>query len=1066
MPMSRARSIVRSVSALLVLATITVGVPAVLIAIAGWPLPTSVPALGDVWMRVQQGDIPSATVVQALAVVVWLIWMQLTWALVWEVGVNLRRIGDRQPPMPAPLVPIAIGHGMSRLVAMIFSATVIVASLPTPSLAAPRHMAVPTDVQSEAPLHAVHASEPVAVATEACWVVQPSDSLWRIAEMSLGDGSRSNEILDLNSHLKSARDVAAGQRLRLPADAAIPADRQPAVDLPAVTSALGFVAESAVVIEPGDTLWDLSAQRLEAFNAVAPSPAEIVGYVNRVVDRNPDVVEDPNLIYPGEVFVMPQLGTAPPPSAPAPESVEQPPTQPAESPPPPKVAEQPPAEPPLAPAEASVGPVGGSIQVDPPHDDGRDSTSTNAALSVNGTTVAGPTAPGPGAPTSADASDTGAPWVGDSLPTNAAPSVNDGTTPAGPTAPARGAPTSTDASDNAALWMAGVGGSTVLASGLLLLLRRRRRTAAVRGQRAHQVEPDVHIIDQLVKASDVPLLQWARHELAALFADPDLPPTSGVPVVVEISHESGIEMLWSEPNSGAPRPWEAADGGWEWRATYDPNIEMPSKRFPTPLPGLVSVGQREGRQLLLNLESFGVLAITGDPDAAPDLLRSMVAELATDEILADTYVHLVETDLGDLPDTARLLRRSQDDAADIASHVVEEHTALLAVASADFTFQLRRGDEAAGREMTVLVVDDPEQVAAIRDLVPPHRGIALLTVGEPTGESASIEVDADGSARLLPFGLSFTAAQLPPTTASVIAQLVAPTDSITEPDITELDDLTRAVDDDTPDDVTEPVGFTVGNGHDDCLDAPSPPDVMVTVFGSPHVEDFPDLGRMDTNLVAFLACNGGGATEDQLIDAVWNGRLVERSTVWNRISKARSVLGAHLPAREQGTTLVRLAATVRTDFDYFAKLVSYADDGSSDEAIRLLLEALDLVEGQPFDAAGYDWAHQQQHHARACELIESTAIRLVDLALDAGELDIGRRGVSRALRALPGNEPLYRSRMKLEAAADNPSGVCAAFDELTSMLTELSEVGFEFEPSMRTVRLRDELLRLPTANSS
>jgi LPXTG-motif cell wall-anchored protein len=1027
MPMSRTQSIIRSATALIVLATITIGVPAILIAIAHWPLPTSVPALGDVWTRLQQGDIPSATVVKALAVVVWLIWLQLTWALVWEVGVNLRRIGDRQPPKPAPLVPAAVGHGMSRLVAMIFSATVIVASFPAPSLAAPGPVAVPTEVSSATPSDADRASEPVTLAAESCWLVHPADSLWRIAETALGDGSRSNEILDLNAHLQSARDVAAGQRLRLPADATIPADRQPAVETPRAALVLSYIAETSVSIEPGDTLWDLSTERLEAFNAAAPSPAEVVDYVNRVVDRNPEVVEDPNLIYPGEVFVMPQLGTALPPAA---EQVEQPPIQPSESFPPPEAAEQLTEEPPPASAEATVDPVGGSDQVAPDADIGVGSPSPGAVSSTDRVPVdASPAAPGPGASTSTDTSDIGAPW------------------------------------------MVGVGGSTVLASGLLLLLRRRRRAAAVRGERTHQADPDHALVDQLVRASDVPILQWARHELAALFADPDLPPTAGVPVAVEISHDTGIEMLWSEPNTAAPRPWEAADGGWEWRATYDPNIEMPSNPLPTPLPGLVSVGQREGRQLLLNLESFGVLDITGDPDVAEDLLRSMVAELATDEILADTYVHLVETDLGDLPDTARLLRRSRDDAGDIASHVVEEHEALLDAASADFTLELRRGDEAAGREMTVLVVDDHEQVAVMRDLVPPHRGIALLTLGETGGGGASIEVDVDGSARLLPLELNFKAAQLPATAASVIAELVAPTDSITEPDIddlksTELDDLTWAVDDDMQENVSELVGVFVGKGHGDCLDAPSPPEVMVTVFGAPRVDDFPELGRMDTNLVAFLACNGGEATEDQLIDAVWNGRMVERSTVWNRISKARSVLGPHLPAREQGTARVQLATTLGTDLDYFAKLVSYADDGSSDEAIGLLVEALELVEGQPFDAAGYDWAHQQQHHARACELIESTAIRLVDLALDAGKVDVGRRGVSQALRALPGNEPVYRSRMRLEAAADNSSGVCVAFDELTSVLAELSEAGFEFEPSGRTIRLRDELLRLPTANSA
>ena len=69
MPISRARSIVRSASAVLVLTFIVAIVPLVLAAAAGWPLPRSVPNLGEVWTRLQQGDVPAESVLKGLAVV-------------------------------------------------------------------------------------------------------------------------------------------------------------------------------------------------------------------------------------------------------------------------------------------------------------------------------------------------------------------------------------------------------------------------------------------------------------------------------------------------------------------------------------------------------------------------------------------------------------------------------------------------------------------------------------------------------------------------------------------------------------------------------------------------------------------------------------------------------------------------------------------------------------------------------------------------------------------------------------------------------------------------------------
>ena len=207
-------------------------------------------------------------------------------------------------------------------------------------------------------------------------------------------------------------------------------------------------------------------------------------------------------------------------------------------------------------------------------------------------------------------------------------------------------------------------------------------------------------------------------------------------------------------------------------------------------------------------------------------------------------------------------------------------------------------------------------------------------------------------------------------------------------------------------------------GEDDEWEPPAP-EVLVRVLGPPRVDGHPNLGRLDVSLVAFLACNGGQATEDQVVNAVWGGRAIEKVTLWNRISKARVSLGAALPAREQGASTVRLADGVLTDLSVMKAFAARAEEVSSGEAIDLLLRATALIEGTPFDAQGYDWSYEHQFNAEACEAIESVCVRLAELALEHGDLSAARSAIGRGLRALPLNEPLYRWRMRAEAQAGN-----------------------------------------------
>lgn len=62
-----------------------------------------------------------------------------------------------------------------------------------------------------------------------------------------------------------------------------------------------------VVVQPGDHMWKISCKRLEEVLGRDPANEEVSGYWREVVAANEGRIRsgDPNLIFPGEVLMLP-----------------------------------------------------------------------------------------------------------------------------------------------------------------------------------------------------------------------------------------------------------------------------------------------------------------------------------------------------------------------------------------------------------------------------------------------------------------------------------------------------------------------------------------------------------------------------------------------------------------------------------------------------------------------------------------------------------------------------------------------------------------------------------------
>ena len=181
------RRMLRGVAAGLLLLLLLVGVPVVLILLAGWPLPSKMPDWGHVSTMVRQADIPADNVIKVIACVVWVAWLQLAWAVVWELAVNVPRTVQGRRHREAPLVAAPVAGGVGRLFAAILAigvlttstGSVAVAKAPLPGGLPSTFAGAAAAVVVDSPTAAVSTS--VASTDLPVWVTSSTDTLWSIS---------------------------------------------------------------------------------------------------------------------------------------------------------------------------------------------------------------------------------------------------------------------------------------------------------------------------------------------------------------------------------------------------------------------------------------------------------------------------------------------------------------------------------------------------------------------------------------------------------------------------------------------------------------------------------------------------------------------------------------------------------------------------------------------------------------------------------------------------------------------------------------------------------------------
>lgn len=1079
---------VRAVAAAAVLAILVVGVPVLLVRLAGWPLPSTIPDAGNVVERLRQGDIPADAVISTIAVVVWLAWLQLMWSVLWETIVNVPRLAAGRTWRPPPLVLSPVGDGVARLFSVILAVGVVTISTPGVATA----LSTPSGFGAASTIATLDAHESTdalenetgSVAPTPRWRVTDDDDLWSIAEHALGDGALVDQIMSLNPGL-TARTLRAGMVLQLP-DGAVSNGAPTTDSMTSTESSSGryvvrdgdgmwnvadallgdgtnhvemtrlargqevapgvvFDADTSVihpgwvftdepgdataepdthVVEPGDTLSDIAATEL-GDDAQWTSIWEL----NRN-DQMGDgqIFDDPDLILPGWELALPPADDTP---------VDADGTDVADE------LVDAPDEP--APVDEASDPSA----IDPPLVDPPSPTPEPADVPAVEARpelpVADPTDDLDEAPpvvepvvasTSTTTTTTTEPRVGSSFDAPSDPELRSGDAPRAPS-PIR--------MEYAAL----------LAAGVLTLVgvrRRRALRAALPHARVPAPPPEVASTERQLRTVDAGE-RAARVDIASRAAAHAVVDTGERIGTIRVAKDGEVLMRFTG-DATLPAPWMGSGASWTLPASIP--IEMladDARRVGQPCLALVTVGlDGEGRDVLVDLEAAGTTIIAAQPDQADDVVRAIGAGLAT-SLNAET-IHLVTSSLG----TAFLLDHPN-------VHLERSVAASLATAtslvgstpdSEQSSFDLRaRRTGGETWEPAVLLFAHADDVGA--DLVEGNSftardGVAVVASSSATPiprdiAGARIVARADGwtldafdeQIQIIPIGVS----------TDDVVSLVAVLDDAARP--IEPVPMTESV---VTDAVAEPI-------------TPLPHDIVVRLMGGVEIVDAKGnhgaFERAKTvELIAWLATHRERATRTGARTALWE-LDVRDATFANVVSEARRGLGRLTPPPTGQEWLARtlneslpLHARVVTDTDLIEQRVNHAKLAPPAHAIDVLKPAVAMIHGLPFAGTSYLWPDADGITSNLVLLATTAACELAAHALSMGDTDLVFWATGQGLKVLPGHEELIAFRMRAHARAGDLAGVRSEWESYERVIT--ADSWSDGEPAPKLLDLRRALL--------
>jgi DNA-binding SARP family transcriptional activator len=569
---------------------------------------------------------------------------------------------------------------------------------------------------------------------------------------------------------------------------------------------------------------------------------------------------------------------------------------------------------------------------------------------------------------------------------------------------------------------ASAGFSALLAVGAVgHLARHRRRRAHLRlvaDTPTSDAVADTH--RQLLLAADSPTIEDLHGQLLLLASDLAGHGIQARPRLLQ--HSSAHLDICLDVVADPPAGWTAdPTSPTIWSADLPQQSSHVASDAACPSPLLVTLGNADtGGQLYLDLEAASSTALTGDPDVAKGLARSIATELALSPFVETLDLILIgDTVPPEIIDLDHV--RHVDTWNDIADELTDWVTGTSTVAAANNwpnTFVARAIDPDHDALSPVAVIADTAPPSPLLEALraSPAATIALV-VTEPLAGALELRCDADRLS-IPDLGLDIEPAALPVASLAGLLELLGDTD--------QQDEQPALFD--TPD-----------------LAPPQPldePEVLVRLLGDVTVDADLKLTAKQTAVLSYITLHGPVSSE-RVEEAIWPGvpTGAAHKRLANTVSDLRALIGRHhLPVAADSR--YQVGPTVATDLTLFDHRVRIAATQPIDEAVDTLRTALELVRGKVFayraaDRASYTWVDLENlvstWELRIAGVAEHCAAALIDLHRADDAVDVA----SNALTVLPTHPSLTEVLMRAHAANGDRLAVQRVYQAHVASLEQL-----------------------------
>jgi DNA-binding SARP family transcriptional activator len=512
-------------------------------------------------------------------------------------------------------------------------------------------------------------------------------------------------------------------------------------------------------------------------------------------------------------------------------------------------------------------------------------------------------------------------------------------------------------------------------------------------------------------------------------------------------------VLLSEPTLPAPDGWTPEASGRVWvRARTADLVDGAGSTHPL----LVSVGQSEdgSSDYYLDLESEGLVCISGSDEAVAGLIRSIVLQLSTSPFAAGVTVRVCGS-LAELLNGALERIVVAHSWAEIEADIVawSKQTSDLLAANRWPSAHAARAAGAEDVNAVVVILDEEPETESfeqvIRSLDDRLIPLAVIVVGAQVDGATKLHVDEDALA-IKEIGLTCRAQLIGSAVGRQVRALLEDAERPpARPEEPRCGGATFAAAGVAPNDWAAP--------YED-----PPHRTLVKVLGDIRViGGRQPLSPKQTAVLTYLALHQPVSAE-RIEDAVWSAPTASRrKRLANTISEIRASLGADQVPVANGSRY-EVAEGVVTDLDLFNRRVAFAESQPDDIAVNTLRGALELVEGPVFsyrtaDRASYVWVDTEDWISITELRVTDAAERLADLCWSTGDYSGAAWTARRGLQASPTHPGLTAALIRAHAAAGERHAARHVYDSHVAAL-EVLEIDVVSEEVLDAVEQIDDVV--------